>query len=123
MILATSNLTIGPADELYPGIKPGSYVRLSVTDSGTGLTEEIRSHIFEPFFTTKAQGKGTGLRLATVYGIVTQSGGHIAVHGGPGSGTSFDILLPIGQLMAVETSALRIRATVFNRCLCNHKKK
>jgi len=95
--VATSNVTILAEEAMHPGLEPGPYVRLSVSDNGLGLTEEIRTHLFEPFFTTKAQGKGTGLGLSTVYGIVTQSGGHISVHSEPGKGARFDILLPVAR--------------------------
>lgn len=92
--IATSNLVVGEDDTAHPGVTPGAYVWLSITDTGVGLTKETETHLFEPFFTTKQAGRGTGLGLPTVYGIVTQSGGHIAVRSEPGKGTTFDILLP-----------------------------
>jgi PAS domain S-box-containing protein len=96
--LETRNVSVDTAEDASdPERSPGEWVRLVVRDSGVGMSPEVKTHLFEPFFTTKEQGKGTGLGLATVYGVVKQAGGHVHVESEAGQGSSFEVCFPRGQ--------------------------
>jgi PAS domain S-box-containing protein len=104
--IETDNLA---ADAIYaqarPELRPGRYVRLRVSDSGTGMDQATIDRVFEPFFTTKPKGHGTGLGLSTVYGIITQAGGTVQIYSEPGLGTTFTVLLPASR----DTAAPKAR--------------
>jgi len=95
LIITTSNAVLDEAfSQTTSDVAPGEYVMITVSDTGEGMTDEVKAHLFEPFFTTKDQGKGTGLGLAMVHSIVKQNGGHIFVYSEVGKGATFRIYLP-----------------------------
>ncbi len=108
LVIETGNVFL---DESYcrqnVGVRPGHYVVLSMSDTGMGMSPDILAHMYEPFFTTKRHGKGTGLGLATVYGIVQQSHGHIRVYSEEGKGSTFKVYLPVAEKEAEEAVVSR----------------
>jgi CheY-like chemotaxis protein len=115
LTIETADVAVGPDCPERGSVPTGQYVMLAVSDTGVGIPGDVLPHIFEPFFTTKPDGHGTGLGLATCYGIVHQAGGRILVRTEPGKGTRFEILLPRvdGSVDAPErTSAARTKPGV-----------
>ncbi len=107
LYIETKNITL---DEPYTnahGVKPGRYVRISVTDSGVGMDQETLKKVFDPFFTTKETGRGTGLGLASAYGIIRNHGGFISVYSELGKGSTFNVYLPASDLEIREEPAVR----------------
>jgi len=98
---ASTHVTDQGARHIGPGIHPGHYAKLTVTDSGTGMSPEVAARAFEPFFTTKELSHGTGLGLSTVHGVITQAGGGVIITSEPGAGSTFHIFIPAGATPAV----------------------
>jgi two-component system, cell cycle sensor histidine kinase and response regulator CckA len=107
VIIESENISVNAEYSAgHAGFVPGDYVKIEITDNGVGMSRYVKEHLFEPFFTTKGMGKGTGLGLATVYGIVKQNRGFIDVYSEPGKGTSFKIYLPCHKGIAASTRVL-----------------
>ena len=105
LTLATRRVDVEGEGAAQLGAPPGDYVLITVADTGCGMPAEVAARVFEPFFTTKEHGKGTGLGLSTVYGIVTQAGGHVRLNSTPGSGTTFEVYLPVTAVPAATSPA------------------
>jgi PAS domain S-box-containing protein len=105
LTIATRNVALDPADARRSDMTPGDYIQVSVTDTGTGMAQEVAARAFEPFFTTKEVGQGSGLGLSMVYGFVSQSGGHVRLDSLPGRGTTVMLYLPRAQTVRTEPHA------------------
>jgi PAS domain S-box-containing protein len=107
LTIETANTRFGEHEARDCGIAPGDYVRITVQDTGSGMSPEVAARAFDPFFTTKGVGKGTGLGLSQVFGFVRQSGGHVGIDSEPGRGTAVRVYLPVYEGRAPEPAAAR----------------
>jgi CheY-like chemotaxis protein len=116
IVVETRTVELGEEHyRIFPDVPPGSYSLVSVTDSGSGISEDVRDHVFEPFFTTKDRSEGTGMGLAMVYGIVKNHAGGIRIDTEVGTGTTFEVYLPLAKGGAVSSPESHARQPLHGR--------